>query len=237
MSTTHGGQGRIITDGLVLRVDAANPRSYINGSSNWLDLSGNGLTGALTNTPTYNGISGGIIVFDGTNESINFPNSSLFKPSNITISMWTKSNELNRDNVLFDGGYFNSINGYLLYVNAANKFQFWIRNSSNNTQGVGVATATSTTVFNTTNWYNVTGIFNGSSVSIYINGILEGSTAMTNPITYTNSTNFWIANYASSPNAGLAYKGNVAIAKIYNRALSISEIQQNYNATRARFGV
>ena len=238
MSTVAGNNyGGIVRNGLILHVDAAKQDSYPRMGTTWNDLSGNNLAGALTNTPTYNSSNGGIIIFDGINESINFPNSALLKSANITVSAWVKSNELNRDNVLFDGGYYNSIAGYLLYVNASNQFQFWIRNSNNNTQGVGVRTATSTTVFNTSNWYNVTGIFDGSNVYIYVNGILENTAAMTNPITYTSSINFWIGNYASSPNIGLAYKGNVATTKIYNRALSASEILQNYNALKGRFGL
>ena len=238
MSTVSGNNyGGIVRNGLVLHVDAAKRDSYPKSGPVWSDLSSNSLTGTFTNGPSYDGTNGGNVVFDGTDDSINFPNSSLLKPTNVTVSMWVKPNALNKDIVLFDGGYYNSTAGYLLYINASNNFQFFIRNSNNNTQGVGVRSATSTTVFNTSNWYNVTGIFDSSNVYIYVNGILENTGAMTNPITYTGSTNFWIGNYASFPNIGLAYKGNVATTKIYNRALKASEILQNYNALKGRFGL
>ena len=70
MSTVQGGQGNIVTNGLVLNLDAANPRSYppaYNGTT-WFDLSGNSNNGTLTNGPTYNTGSGGSIVFDGVDD-------------------------------------------------------------------------------------------------------------------------------------------------------------------------
>ncbi len=241
MSTVHGGQGRIIIDGLVLRLDAANPRSYTNGSTTWTDLSGNGNNGTLNGPtgglPSYNSSNGGSITFDGTDDYVNLPNSSLLKPTNPTISMWIKPGILNKTQAVFDGGYYNSIGGYLIYTNSSNNFMFYVRNSNNNTEGVGVRSTLSTTVFTTSNWYNVTGVFNGSTVFLYINGVLENSGTMTNPISYTNSINFWIGNYASAPSAGLTFKGSISNSLVYNRALSATEVRQNYNATRARFGL
>lgn len=232
---------RIVRDNsLVLYIDVANNRSFVGGSTNWYDLSGNNNTGTLNGLnglPIYNNSNGGNISFDGTDDYVNLPNSTSLKPANPTLSMWIKPGITNKNQFIFDGGYYNSVNGYLLYASSANQFQFWIRNSSNNTQGVGVRTVTSTTVFDTSNWYNVTGIFDGSNVYIYVNGILENSAVMTNPINYASSTNFWIGNYASVPGAGVNFQGDVSNMLLYNRALSAAEVLQNYNAIKSRFGL
>ena len=71
MSTVHGGPGNIVTSGLVLNLDAANPRSYpppYNGTT-WIDLSRNGNNGVLTNGPVFNSTNGGVFVFDNVNKS------------------------------------------------------------------------------------------------------------------------------------------------------------------------
>ena len=236
MSTVNGNYyGGIVRNGLVLLLDAAKRDSYPKTGTVWTDLSGNGNTGTLTNSTAYNSSNGGSIVFDGTNNYVSLPNSSLLKPTNPTISMWLKPSILNKTQVVFDGGYYNSIAGYLIYTNSTNNFMFYVRNSNNNTEGVGVRSTLSTTVFTTSNWYNVTGVFNGSTVFLYINGVLENSGAMTNPISYTNSNNFLIGNYASALNLGLNFQGSNSNTLLYNRALSAIEVLQNYNALKGRY--
>jgi hypothetical protein len=59
---------KIVTDGLVLYLDAANSKSYVSGSTTWSDLSRGGNNGTLTNGPTYSSAKGGIIILDGSND-------------------------------------------------------------------------------------------------------------------------------------------------------------------------
>lgn len=63
----------IVTDGLVLALDAANPTSYPGSGTTWRDLSGNNNSGSLVNGPTFNSVNGGSIVFDGSNDYVNIP--------------------------------------------------------------------------------------------------------------------------------------------------------------------
>ena len=77
MSTLNGGPGNIVTNGLVLYLDAANYQSYISGSTTWYDLSGNNNSGSLVNGPTYSSTNAGSIVFDGTNDYVGLPNGLL----------------------------------------------------------------------------------------------------------------------------------------------------------------
>ena len=86
MSTLNGGPG-IITDGLVLYVDAANSYSYVSGSTVWNDLSRTTTSGSLINGPTFNTRSGGNIVFDGINDYVPTPTlSTQFASTGLTIS-------------------------------------------------------------------------------------------------------------------------------------------------------
>ena len=78
----------IVTNGLVLYLDAANNRSIVSGSTTWFDLSRNGNTGSLINGPTYSSANGGSIVFDGANDYVACGN--LTTLNNMSIGMWVK---------------------------------------------------------------------------------------------------------------------------------------------------
>ena len=81
----------IVTNGLVLCLDAANIKSYAGTGTAWNDLSGNSRTGTLTNGPTYSGTNGGSIVFDGVNDYVQTPSLSLTgNETNLTLSCWFK---------------------------------------------------------------------------------------------------------------------------------------------------
>ena len=83
---------KVVTDGLVLYLDAANPKSYVSGSTAWNDVSRGGNNGTLTNGPTFNSANGGSIVFDGVNDYVALGNiSSLILANNqFTISYWLR---------------------------------------------------------------------------------------------------------------------------------------------------
>ena len=79
---------KIITNGLVLSLDAANNKSYPRSGTTWTDLSGNSNTGTLTNGPSFNDGNQGSIVFDGTDDYVNIPYNSGLIPNNLTLSAW-----------------------------------------------------------------------------------------------------------------------------------------------------
>ena len=92
MSTVHGGPGNIVTNGLVLNLDATNPRSYpqpYNGTT-WINLAGTN-NGTLTNGPTYNSANGGSIIFDGTNDYVDCGNPISLQINTGTICVWVKT--------------------------------------------------------------------------------------------------------------------------------------------------
>jgi hypothetical protein len=224
MSTVNGGPGNIITNGLVLNLDAANPRSYpqpYNGTT-WINLAGIN-NGTLTNGPTYNSANGGSIIFDGTNDYVSF---STITNNIYTIDFWYKMD--GNDGTY---GYFASSgdNGLAISeggnVNGLVYGQFYYWNGSTiNLLGL---------IPSTTNWNHICVLINTSTNNIQIYG--NGNQLSTTTVTSMSTSITDIGRYVI---ANLNFlKGNLASYKIYNRSLSSTEILQNFNATRARFGV
>jgi hypothetical protein len=234
MSTVHGGPGNIVTSGLVLNLDAANPRSYpppYNGTV-WTDLSGNNNSGSLINGPTFNSGNGGSIVFDGSNDYVLCPKqTSLVSATQFTMCAWMKRNLSN--SLVFIGQIETLSNDIAFELWNDGNVYFEVGNGSNS---YGV------TSNNSTLWQYLTMVFDGTQtgnsnrLKAYIGGSLLtlSYSGTIPPSTGTVNTNLNIGAYL--PNSNYS-NGNIAQVQIYNRALSASEISQNFNATRARFGI
>jgi hypothetical protein len=214
----------LVQNGLVLALDAADKNSYSGTGTSWGDLSGNANTGTLTNGPTFSGGNGGSIVFDGTNDYINIPNNSSFNVTdNISVEMWVRIETTQSNNLGFLIKY---ANGYLFYV-INGKFRF----DSRNGDGTYYITIGTTNIQDGV-WKYLVGQKSGLSYIIYVNGVLEGSTT-------ANS----VGNIASNVDLRLGtddstyLNGRIGTFKIYNRVLSASEILQNYNVQKTRFGL
>ena len=100
----------IVTDGLVLCVDAANTKSYPGSGTTWTDISSKGNNGTLTNGPTFSSGNGGAIVFDGTNDYVDF-GSQVANLSTSTISFWIKLQNNDSRNYVIQSYTANSNNG------------------------------------------------------------------------------------------------------------------------------
>lgn len=209
---------KTITNGLVLYLDAANTKSYVSGSSTWIDLSKNNLNGTLTNGPTYNSSNGGVIIFDGTNDYVNCGNSSVLDLTDITISVWYKTTATGNQ-ILVGKSYLTSY--YLNVAPSANSFSLW-------TNGTSLGSGTITTLGNG-NWHNIVGTMSGVNKKVYYDGALANSGTGTSNI---DSNPLYIG---SSPVNAAIFNGSIANVLLYNRALSIEEVQQNFNTTKTRF--
>ena len=221
---------RTVTNGLVLALDAADKNSYIGSGTSWRDLSGNNYTSTLTNGPTFSNSNGGSILFDGTNDYVV---SSNFTPnfSTKTLSGWVKLSSVSQQGggvvtlQSTDGLVFDSI----VYNETGQGWGFG-SNGFSRTNWSGVS-ETSTSV-----WVNITATYENSNYRMYRNGILI----------YT-LTSFGALNFNFNSNVQLAYRhlgggsaflaGNIATTSLYNRALTATEVLQNYNATKTRFGL
>jgi hypothetical protein len=234
MSTVGGGVN-IVTNGLVLYLDASNTKSYISGSTTWNDVSRSRNNGALINGPTFNSANGGSIVFDGTNDYVDCGNSNTITQAGntqFTVELWAKKSASNKDLVIGAQNQLDLKGWFLQWFSDGNVY-FGIRNGGSN--------------FNLfflpyqNRWFNIVGVFDGSQPTdatknkIYINGIqqtLTTSTQLTSvPTNLVQLTIGTVVNYAGYATA------DISVSKIYNRALSASEVLQNFNATKSRFGL
>lgn len=222
----------IVEDGLVLHLDAGNRVSYPASGTVWYDLTDNRNNGTLTNGPTFSLSNGGAIDFDGTNDSINCGDILNFAGQDITFESWIyitsfSTNQSGQGPVIFYKGSAN-VSGYY-YQLGQDGSSFFVTNQS----GTRQFTLTAANSFVVSNWHYVCITRIGSAVKIYINGVDATSTPASHSNPTTNSVNFLIAAYSTSIYSNI----DVAVFKSYNRALTPVEVDQNFNATRARFGV
>ena len=237
MSTLNGGPN-IVADGLVLYLDAGNTKSYISGSTTWNDISRIGNNGTLTNGPTFNSADGGSIVFDGVDDFITLGNISALGFTNGVFtaeawvyvpSTWTAGSQY--PNLISKGasaGWDNA--GWSLFV-----FRDWpsagLYNWGCGIRNGGTALITQGSINMTPNIFtHICATADGSNVRLYQNGVLTFTYNQTvNPELNSQSVLIgkdWTNNY---------FPGNVALTRLYNRALSSSEVRQNFNATKGRF--
>jgi hypothetical protein len=187
----------------------------------WNDVSGNNNSGSLVNGIGFNSYqNGGSLVFDGTDDYTSIPGIVLNNYTNFTVNTWVKFDQASRYEIVWSAydGYFGLL-----------KFPTTMYFSTVGTTGQA---ATSSLTIESNIWYNMTTVRNSGVNYLYINGNLQG--------TYTSAvntggagSNYRLGNYATS----YYIDGNISINQTYNRALSQTEITQNYNAQKARFGL
>ena len=235
------GGPNIVTDGLVLHLDAGNVKSYQSGSTTWLDKSGYGNNGTLINGPTFNSANGGSLVFDGVDDYATIPNTitNNFPINGITVQAWVNHNNFNGSQAYINNwhSFASTQRGFILRTFNGQTFPsfWWCWGSSSGTGSYSTVYADSFSM-NVNTWYHVVGVYEkGVSARIYGNGILrKTNTSVTNDIVYdtTNGVHIGSSNINSSK-----MNGKISSFKIYNRALTAQEVLQNYDATKIRFGL
>jgi hypothetical protein len=223
---------KIVTDGLVLALDAGNTKSYVSGSTTWFDKSGYGYNGTLTNGPTFNSANGGSIVFDGTNDYANLGNILNLGYSGATLSAWIKTTANQEYATIVGKAYYGSIDGrYSLHARSNGALGIM-------TQAGGNIEAVSTTgLINTGNWVFVVGVIDRiSGNTLYVNGVQVGAVSGNSSASnWSTSDNFTVGFYNNNPSG--FFNGNISQVAMHNRALTQAEITQNFNALRGRFGI
>jgi hypothetical protein len=228
----HSGQ-EIVTDGLVLHLDAAQLRSYPTTGTTWTDLSANGNTGTLTNGPTFNSENGGSIVFDGVNDYATIPDvtnvTDFSNAQNYSIQFWVYTTSNPAEDPIVEK--WNGISGY----------PYVFRYFTNSTIYTGAYNGTNTNVSNLrpislNSFNNICGVYSWSTnlLLLYINGVLQSSTTLNLTGNITNNSPLYLFTRG---NSSLYTSGRISMLKIYNKALTTAEVLQNYNATKSRYGL
>jgi hypothetical protein len=245
------GGSNIITNGLVLALDAANRRSYVPGSTTWNDISGNRNSGSLVNGPTFNSANGGSIVFDGVDDSVDLDVRSILNfertdPISIcSVVRCTNTNAIS-NNIIgnslgttppYKGWYFT------LFYRASLKstaVTFTLVNKGDAEPLNYLEVATPEFSISQNIIYHVAVSYNGNSsstgVNLYINAIPQtkvvSKDTLTNTIAISNKT-----TVGNRTGGGAPFYGNIYNTLVYNRALTATEVLQNYEALKSRYGL
>ena len=257
------GGPNIVTNGLVLSLDASNTKSYQSGSTTWFDKSGYGTNGTLTNGPTFSSANGGSIVFDGVNDYINntvnltqinnIANSSSFTfSSTFRLLAMPAVSVANVGGILMKGSYNPSYGLNIVFSGDSGGFRttariyYGLRNLTGTagvTPGYGQIAESSNLSLVVGQWYKVDMVheFAGTThtLNLHINGVLDKQTTSTNalyPINFQNTAAMSISNQVLGGNS-LYLNTEISNTQIYNKALTAAEVLQNYNATKSRFNL
>jgi len=206
--------------------DAGLTSSYPGSGTSWYEwVDSSARTGTLTNGPTFSTLGGGSILFDGTNDQVRF---STFDLGSVpwSVSFWVKTSS--------NGGLFSHWSGgpvYNAFSIESGKMQYIYYNNN----GWNYA-PTSTTSVITNTWLYLTystGATGTSTFSYYLNGVADGTfTPVSNGVAGGN-----MGVFGSTWDGGGQWAGYLAHVSVHRTQLTTSQILQNYNATRQRFGV
>ena len=227
MALVHGAQ--IVRNGLVLHLDAASPWSYPGSGTTWTDRSGNGNNGTLSATGTgYSGLNGGSITFDGTDDYVQKTSATANLSAGVTIEVIFKSTDMNsRAQGIIQ---FNGTDNFIDFYAPGNGKLRW---EAFHPVGRGVQILSPAALSNNT-WYHAVGTYVSGVSVLYINGnsVISGTDAGgTGNFSSSYTGNIIIGQYAGY------LSGNIAKVSIYNRALTATEIAQNFNALKGRYGL
>jgi hypothetical protein len=198
----------------------------------WLDISGSGNTGTLINGPLFGDTDGGYLDFDGTNDIVTFGSKTLtdiglISQSPMTAETWVQFDSLNDYVHIIDG----SNNCFHLAVEstaAGASAYFWNGSTYQSSSLPGLKIG---------QWYHIVGVQDTSQIKIYVDGVLLVNGTLNSGASSLVLTNNTLAlGYWQGQNARYL-NGKLAINRLYKKALSLSEIQQNFNAQCNRFGI
>jgi hypothetical protein len=224
--------GGIVTNGLVLNLDAAKRDSYPGVGTSWRDIVSNTVTGSLLNGPTFNSGNGGSIVFDGVDDGVSIQhNSNIDIRNQITMECFFKLNSFTPGGPSADRtALIIKSYSYYLTINTTGKIDTYFYGTNTG------AYYTSNSSVSLNQWTQAVVTFNGNTVNWYINGNLDKSQSQTGTITPDQNADLGIGREVFA-NYGRGLNGTISKVLIYNRALSASEVLQNYNALKGRFGL
>ena len=221
----------IVTDGLVLWLDANDKTSYPGSGNTWNDLTINSISGTFNNGPTYSNTDGGSITFDGTNDYISIPYSSTISlPDsypNFTVEIALKAHVVPVP--------ANKV--FLSQAAGGGTNRNWVRINNTSQQFdtlIGNATLTLTSLNPVANTVYVINLkYESGTMYIGYNGVFYQSASRTAD---ENATGEIRIGASGASSIGAFADGDVYFVRFYNRALTSQEVLQNYNATKGRFG-
>ena len=225
----------IVMDGLVLNLDAGISQSYPGSGTVWTDINGLGPKNNVTffNGPTFDSGNGGSIVFDGTDDYGRIPYNSIWNyNNNITLEAWVMvtSSTSGYQGIFGPFSLSSAYNGFNFSISTGtNKLAFLVGNIPS-----GAYYVQQNTQYSLNTWYHLVGIINNGTSRLYVNGVLQNDSTS---IAVSPAVGpFMLGKFYDGINNFL-FGGKIGGGRFYNRVLTQSEITQNYNATKGRFGL
>lgn len=223
----HNGP-RIITDGLVLCLDAANAKSYSGSGTIWTDLSSNGVNGTNSNM-TYSSSNGGYFIFNNSSSVSTIANYSALNPTlGLTIESWVNFDG-DSDDFIFEKGNVNT--QFSLFSHGSDIVFRTYHSGDGGYHSLGPSKST----VGVTNgqWVHIVGSWDGTTKRIYINGTMK-DTVLKSGSLVTTTPGASVGRFGGTT-TGYYFGGKIAKVSIYERGLTSYEILQNFNALRGRF--
>jgi hypothetical protein len=218
---------KLVTNGLVLALDAADTNSYRGSGTTWTDVSGNNITGTLVNGPA---VSNGILSLDGTNDYVNINFNSIFNvtSNSFTVSVWHRNNNAGT-------GY----NGIITADNTGDNTWKILKDINEQFYKVRVLnTFIAFPSYTVGRFHNYTFTKSGTSLIAYFDSVAYSSSNTSgDPVSFSNNLALGSYRLADAQAGGYLLPQSYGNILFYNRALTATEILQNYNATKSRFGL
>ena len=221
------------TSGLTTNLDAGNIISYPGTGTTWYDLANNN-NGILVNGPTYSSSNNGIINFDGLND-YSYMISGFTNPTSFSLNVWINMPTFTSNTKKIIG--LENITG-----NTATNYDrmIWVDEQGRPRFGIYTtfaAAIVSSTAISTNTWYYLTATYQSNSMKLYINGVNVANGTIGTPQSYTG---YWkLAAYNAlnwGPMTTGYWNGSIGAVHIYDRPLSSTEITNNFNILKGRYG-
>ena len=216
----------------VLSLDAGNPASYPGTGTTWTDTVGS-MPFTLVNAPAYNSANGGYIQFNPSSGQYGYSTTNLGTLANWSIEAWhyyDGTNTSSGPNIFteyqYGGGTINLGLGWGNGSGADNELQaWWYGGGFHGTPSYSLTPGA---------WYQIVGTFDGTTLNLYVNNTLvqtatEPPGGAANPAIGYGLMTRW--------DPGGLWGGRLAIVNVYNSALSGTEVSQNFNYYKSRFGL
>jgi hypothetical protein len=232
MSTVSGAGyfGGVVTDGMVLCLDAAKKESYSRSGTQWNDVSDNAHTATINGNPTFTTFDYGEFNLDGTGDYFTIPQGyGDFSNSVCCYEIWCypEAFPASGEILFMDRATFDAPFGVQIFTLGGGGGAIAVR-------GNGATFVTSTLLLNAGAWNHVVVNYSGSSTECYINGVYEDLGTITE--ISTSNYNLHIGTYPTIANT-YDFTGKISVARVYNKNLSSNEAERNYNALRVRYGL
>lgn len=196
--------------------------------TSWTDF--NGHVGTLMNGTTYDSSNGGNMMFDGTDDYITFPDEPALDSQTITMESWVYLNStLTQNAFVFEKGAVNTQYSNFFYSDG----NFYFRTMGLSNQDLSIASSS----YMTANaWYHITCTYGAGTKNVYINGSLAGQVTGVTGTIPTNATGLFLGCYYNYGPIDFLLNGRIAISRAYDIELTSTQVLENFNAEKTRFG-